>query len=405
MGNQCTKPNNRSTGRSPSPSNPESSSNSDVSPDLSSYQTACEEDPELQRFDSALQARASLALNSIAVNTDYRSLSLESLREVTLCFLDMNQGVVNFILESKKDIWKDPDIFDLVKDYLDNSIHIMNFCTSLDDCLERAHDSQSIILVALTKFENETNGNEGDSKLLFTDTLEQLKSFTAAGDPFTAKFFSSFHSVYLQQEALLTKLKSKKNKLDKKLSRVKTWKRVSNIIFATVFVSAIICSIVAAAVTAPPIVTALAAAASVPLGTVGKWINSMWNKYEDELKREREILTSMQAGSFVVIQDLEHIRVLADKLQIIFEGLLHNADFAIRGTDAVTSAMEEVKKNVNGFSETIEVLSQHAKKCNQDIRMARAVILRKIVSQPSSSNQGFDGIDSIKEGMLHHQGM
>ncbi|XP_060175639.1 UPF0496 protein 1-like [Lycium barbarum] len=381
MGNQCTKPNNHS------PPRPEISSNCEVSPDLSSYQSACEEDPELQRFDSLLQSRASLALNSIAVNMlDYRSLSLDSLREVTSCFLDMNQGVVSFILESKKDIWKDPDIFDLVKDYLDSSIHIMNFCTSLDDCLERAHNSQSIILVALTKFENERN--EGDSKVLFLETLEQLKSFQAAGDPFTAKFFSSFHSVYLQQEALLSKLKSKKSKLDKKLSRVKTWKRVSNIIFATVFVSAIICSIVAAAVTAPPIVTALAAAASVPLGTVGKWINSMWKKYEDELKREREVLTSMQAGSFVVIQDLEHIRVLADKLQIIFEGLLSSSDFAISGSDAVTSAMEEVKKNVNGFSETIDVLSQHAKKCNQDIRMARAVILRKIVSQASSSNQG-----------------
>ncbi|XP_055835785.1 UPF0496 protein 1-like [Solanum dulcamara] len=384
MGNQCTKPNNHSPRRPPSPAKPES----DVSPDLSSYQSACEEDPELGRFDSTLQARTSLALNSIAVNTDYRSLSLESLREVTLCFLDMNQGVVNFILESKKDIWKDPDIFDLVKDYLDSSIHIMNFCASLDDCLERARNSQSIILVALTKFENEINVNEGDSNLLFSETLEQLKSFKAAGDPFTAKFFSSFHSVYMHQNALLTKLKSKKSKLDKKLNRVKTWKRMSNIIFATVFVSAIICSIVAAAVTAPPMVTALAAAASVPLGTVGKWINSMWKKYEDELKKERDILTSMQACSFVVIQDLEHIRVLADKLQIIFEGLLHSADFAISGADAVTSAMEEVKKSVNGFSETIEVLSQHAKKCNQDIRMARAVILRKIVSQPSSSNQG-----------------
>ncbi|MCD9638941.1 hypothetical protein HAX54_023164 [Datura stramonium] len=56
--------------------------------------------------------------------------------------------------------------------------------------------------------------------------------------------------------------------------------------------------------------------------------------------------------------------------EIIFEGLLHSADFAIKGTDAVTCAIEEVKKNVNGFSETIEVLSQHAKKCNQNIRMA-----------------------------------
>ncbi|XP_025883990.1 UPF0496 protein 1 [Solanum lycopersicum] len=380
MGNECTKPKKQSRAAKPE--------SDGVSPDLSSYESACEEDPELGRFDSALKARTSLALNSIAVNSDYNSLSLESLRDVTLCFLDMNQGVVNFILESKKDIWKDPDIFDLVKDYLDSSIHIMNFCSSLDDSLERARNSQSIIQVALTKFENEINGNQGDSQLLFTETLQQFKSFKAAGDPFTAKFFSSFQAVYTHQNALLTKLKSKMSKLDKKLNRVKTWKRVSNIIFATVFVSAIICSIVAAAVTAPPMVTALAAAASVPLGTVGKWINSMWNKYEDELKRDRGILNSMEAGTFLVIQDLVNIQVLVDKLQIIFEGLLHSANFAINGADSVTSAMEEVKKNVNGFSETIELLSDHAKKCSQDISMARTVILRRIVSQPSSSNQG-----------------
>ncbi|KAJ8541802.1 hypothetical protein K7X08_002618 [Anisodus acutangulus] len=86
---------------------------------------------------------------------DYKSLSLDSLRKVTLCCLDMNQEAANFILASEKDNLKDTELLDLVKDYLESSKHIMNFCSSLEYCLDRARSSQSIILVALQNFQNE----------------------------------------------------------------------------------------------------------------------------------------------------------------------------------------------------------------------------------------------------------
>ncbi|CAH9110982.1 unnamed protein product [Cuscuta epithymum] len=367
----------------------------DISADFRSYLSACETDPEFRAFDSKLQDRTTRAIHSVAVNLDRRTLSLDSLREVTACFHDMNHQVVNFILESKRDVWKDPDLLDLVKEYLDNSRHVMNFCTALESCLHRVHYSHSILKFALQKFEEETaqiRDPGADPTRIYSKTLEQLKLFKDAGSPFTDKFFSLFRVIYEKQESMLKKLKEKKRRLDKKLRRRKCWRRISNAIFATIFVSAIICSIVAAAVTAPPVVAALAAASSVPLGSVGKWINNLWKKYEIEVKRERDMVGEMEAWSeYVVIQDLQNINALVDKFEIEIEGLLFTADFTMMQTDGIGVAMEDIRKNVDGFMETAGLLNVHADECRKHIRMARAVILQKINEQPSGSSGGSSG--------------
>ena len=57
----------------------------------------------------------------------------------------------------------------------------------------------TLILVVLSKSGNETYANQRDSKLIFSETSEQLESSKAAGDPFPTKFFSPFQSVYVHQ--------------------------------------------------------------------------------------------------------------------------------------------------------------------------------------------------------------
>ncbi|KAL2504810.1 UPF0496 protein [Abeliophyllum distichum] len=357
---------------------------------LSSYEAACRDDPDLRNFDSTLQARTSRAINSIAVSLDVKSVSLDSLRDVTECLLEMNQGVVKIILQNKRDIWKNKELSDLVDDYFENSLQTLDFCTALESCLKRASHIQSIVNVALRKFEEEHVGDsEHGSVKNYSKTLEELRSFRGAGDPFTEEFFNLFNSVYRQQILMLEKLQAKKRKLDKKLGKLKAWRKVSNVIFVVAFASVLICSVVAAAVSAPPVLTALAAAASVPLGSMGKWLNSIWKKYENELMGQREILLSMQIGNYIMIKDLDGIRVLVDKFQIKIEALLANADFAMRGDEAVVIAVEEIKKNVNEFMKTIQDLNEHADRCSRETRMARALILRRIMDHPNGSNQNF----------------
>lgn len=375
------------------PARTTSNSNTEATPgeaDLSSYEAACQGDTDLRTFDSNLQVRTRQAINSIAVGLEVRSLSLDSLREVTECLLEMNQEVVKIILQNKKDIWKNKELSDLVDDYFENSLQMLDFCIALDSCLKRAGHIESIINVALRVFEEEHNSIPGEGGVKsYSRTLEELRNLKGMGGPFTEEFFKMFSTVYNQQILMLEKLQAKRKQLDKKLGRMRTWRRVSNVIFVVAFASVLICSVVAAAITAPPVVTALAAAAAVPLGSMGKWLNTIWKKCEKELRGQREIITSMQIGSYIVIKDLDSIRVLVDQFQIKIEALLGNADFALRQDGAVVIAVEEIRTKVSDFMKIIQDLSEHADKCTRETKMARALILRRIINHPSSSNQDF----------------
>lgn len=343
--------------------------------ELNLYEAACRLDVDLQSFDSALQERTHTIIASLAAGVEVRALSFNSLREVTGCLLEMNQGVVKVILESKEDIWKNRELFELVEEYFDNSLKTLDFCTALEKCLKRARDDQLLIHVALHQFEEE------NEEVRYSKTLEELKNFKDSGDPFTDEFFQIFQQVYMHHVLMLERLQSKKTKLDKKLKCINTWRKVSSIIFAATFAAVLICSVVAAAMAAPPVAAALAAATSIPLGSMGKWIDSLLKNYENAVKGQREIVLRMNVGTYVTIKDLDNIRVLIDRLEIEIESLLANADFAIN-EGAVKIAMEEIKKKLDSFMKNIEELGIHTDNCSRDIRKARTVILQRIIKHP-----------------------
>ncbi|XP_068316977.1 UPF0496 protein At4g34320-like [Pyrus communis] len=346
---------------------------------LSSYEAACKLDADLQTFDMNLQTRTNHVISTIAAGVEVRALSFDSLKEVTGCLLEMNQEVVKVILECKKDIWKNQELFELVEEYFENSLQTLDFCTALEKCLKRARDSQLLILVALQRFEEETEMGGGQ----YTRTLEELKNFKAIGDPFTEEFFQIFQSIYKQQILMLEKLQMRKNKLDKKLKCINAWKKVTGMIFVATFAAVLICSVVAAAMAAPPVAAALSAASSIPVGSMGNWIDSLWKNYENVLRGQKEVISSMQVGTYVAIKDLDNIRVLVDRLEIDIESLLHNAIFAI-DEEAVKVAIEEIKKKLGVFMKNVEDLGTQADICSRDIRKARTVVLQRIIKHSNN---------------------
>lgn len=348
--------------------------------DLSSYEAACVKDPNLQSFDESIKEHTNRVISSLATGVEGRSLSFNSLREVTDSLLEMNHEVVKVILDCKRDIWGNKDLFALVNDYFDNSLQTLEFCNSLEKCLRRARENQVMVKSVITYFEEEVqNGLEGGTCV---KTLQELGNFKDAGDPFTEEFYLLFQSVYTQQATMLKKLQIRKRKLDKKLKSLKSWKRVSNAIFLAAFVSVLIFSVVAASIAAPPVVTALAAALVVPLGSVGKWCNSLFKGYEKAIKGQREVVSSMQLGTYISLKDLDNIRVLTNKLELQLESLLQNADFALKNEDVIKLAIDEIKKNIETFSETLETLSANADKCSRQIRKARTVVIQNIIKRP-----------------------
>lgn len=353
--------------------------------ELNSYEEACRIDPEIQTFDAGLQQRTSRVISNFAANVQLRSLSFETLREVTGSLFDMNEDVVRIILDCKKDIWKNSELFELVEDYFENSLHTLDFCTALEKCLKNARDSQLIVQLALQSFDEEdaAGASEESGKKRYEKTLAELRHFKATGDPFTDEFFQTFQSVYGQQLAMLEKLHQRKNKLGKKLKSVRAWRKVSCIIFASAFAALLICSVVAALVAAPPIAAALAAASSIPLGSMGKWFDSMWKDYQDALNSEKELIGSMHARTFIVIADLDSIRILVNRLEDQLRSLLENAEFAFRDEESVSFGIQEIRKKMGVFMKCIEDLVQQADRCSRDIRRARTVVLQRIIKQPN----------------------
>lgn len=352
--------------------------------ELSSYEAACQLDPELQSFDTALQERTNRVFSTLALGVEFRSLSFNSLKEVTGSLLEMNQEVVNVILECKEDIWKNPDLSDVVREYFENSLQILDFCTALEKCLNNARDSQLIIQVALRRFEEEEEEKEveEDGKKKYVRTVEELRHFKAAGNPFTEEFVQMFQSVYMQQLSMLQKLKQRKNKVDRKLKKIKAWRKVSCIIFAATFTTILICSVVAAAVAAPPVAAALAAAVSIPVGSMGKWINSLFKKYQQAVEEQNEILRSMNVSTYIVVKDLDSIRVLVERLELQINALLDNADFVLRDEEAVRFGIKGIKEKLEVFMKSMDDLGGQVDRCSRNIRKARTVVLQKIIKYP-----------------------
>ncbi|XP_078430798.1 UPF0496 protein 1-like [Wolffia australiana] len=343
--------------------------------ELSSYEAACRLDPEIESFDTTLQQRTSRVIFTLSTGVAVRSLSFESLKEVTSCLLEMNQEVVKIILSCKNDVWKSPKLFDLVEEYFENSLQTLDFCTALEKCLKKARDGQLILHVALQRFGAETNKNAA--------TLAELRRFKESDDPFDEEFFRVFQQVYSQHLAMLDKLQLSKKKLDRKLRSAMAWRRVSSIIFATAFAAVLICSVVAAAVAAPPVAAALAAATSIPLGSMGKWFDSLWEKYQEALKAQKELVNTMQVGSFVAIKDLDSIRVLVDQLELQLSSILRSVELALGGEEAVEMAVADIRAKLGSFMKSVEDLGAQADRCSREIRRARTVVLQRIIKHPN----------------------
>lgn len=341
--------------------------------ELRAYEETCKVDPDVKNFDEALQERTGRTIHALANGVEVRCVSLETLRETVNCLLEMDQEVVKVLLDCKEDIWNNRDLFELVEEYFENSIQTLDFCTVLENCLRKARQNQLFIQNALQQIPSEGPPLEAQSKKM----LDELTNFKTAGSPFSEDFFKHFDSVYRRHIQMLEKLQLQKKRLDKKLRNVRAWRKVSSILFGATFAAVLICSVVAAAIVSPHIAAAIAD--MVPIASRGKWIDSYWKKYEETIKAQRETVTTMEVGTFIVIKDLDSIRVLVDNLEDKISSILRDIDLCSREEDALRLGIEEIKQKQESFMKAMEDLSQHVDNCSRNIRKARTVLVQKMI--------------------------
>ncbi|CAL0313373.1 unnamed protein product [Lupinus luteus] len=101
---------------------------------------------------------------------------------------------------------------------------------------------------------------------------------------------------------------------------------------------------------------AIVVASAVPIGSMGKWIDTVFKNNEDELKAHNEVTISMRVHTQdVVIKSLDNIRELIHRLKIEIQSLLQNVDFAIE-EEAMKVAIEDIKKKLIVIMNNIEDL-------------------------------------------------
>ncbi|XP_071739040.1 UPF0496 protein At2g18630-like [Rutidosis leptorrhynchoides] len=323
-------------------------SNSDLNPDSTSYLS----------FDSSLQDGTTRVITTLAAAVEVRSLSLNPLRQLTGSLLDIKQDVVTVILNCRKDIWDDHQLFLLVKDYFELTLQTLDFCTSLNNCLKEFRSTLSVFELAIDRY------NAGTNHLT---TIEQFKEFKELDRPFTNEFFGRFESVNNKQITLLKSLRGQRGKVDKKLKSTENWRKLSIMVFAIAFIAGFFWLVMVTSISAPPLVMALMPllilTVAAQLGwSMGKWVNSLWDKYEKVFRDQMEIIIAMDVGSNVAIKYLDKVKVHVDKLGEYMETMLKNVDFAIndKGQEAMGMVVDEMKSTMNVFAKTIGDLSEHS---------------------------------------------
>ncbi|XVE87255.1 hypothetical protein DITRI_Ditri18aG0101900 [Diplodiscus trichospermus] len=354
--------------------------------DLSSYEAACKHDQALKHFDVSLHERTNHVILMLSTGSDVGSLPFDALKEVIEYLFQTNQNVAQIVLERQDDIRKNKDLSSLVVEYFENSKKTLEFCAALENCLERAQNKQSIIQLAAEYFQEEVGLQVGTDEKKFVKTLEELRNFKAAEEPFTEEFFQLFDAVRQQQKSMLGKLLARKRKIDKKWKCLKTWKTVLNILFAATFFSVLIFSVVAVAIAAPPVVVALAGAMEVPIVSVGAWCNMLWTRYENELKGQEELINTLKDGARLTFEDMINIKALVSQLEDKMRPLSAAADFALGEEDEVKLAIDEIKKKLDVFVENVKELGQKAEMCSRDIKVASTVVFQKMTRKPSGTS-------------------
>ncbi|VVB04309.1 unnamed protein product [Arabis nemorensis] len=200
-----------------------------------SYTSTCKEDFNLRSFDSLLHQRTNRLISVLRAEGETQFLSLNSHIEVCGFLLELSEDVVRVIIESKEDVWKNKDLMSLVNAYFKSTAKTLDFFNTVENWVKRTEISQLIIRFAVKQFETEDLG--GNKKKKYAKTLEELNKFKNVGDVFGDEFVTQYKSVYEQQVLLLEELRKMKVKLDKKQRNAKIWKTLSNVVFATAYVS------------------------------------------------------------------------------------------------------------------------------------------------------------------------
>lgn len=344
------------------------------SQDFTSYEAACREDEDVRRVDTNLKAKTGKVLSKFAGGSQ-PSLSFGLLTEVTTSLSELDWIVLEVILDCKDDVWKDKDLFPLVKDFFNNSLATLEFCTATEGSMKRAKDIHSFLQSAIDHIPADRVPNDQEVRE-FSGALDW---FEREGNPFGAEFIQKLEAVQEKHTSMLERLRDKRRELDRKLSHAKIWSKVTSILFGAAVAAVCICTVLAAVIAAPPAaVVALASASSV--SAMGEWVKSLWRKYAERIREQIELIKRMDKGIVVEIQELKSIRVMAIHLEKELSDIIADINFIGEHKDvtALRLSVQDITTRNASFVKELEDMLSHVDHVRDRILRARTAVLHFI---------------------------
>lgn len=351
-------------------------------PNLISYTTACEEDPELKSFGSSLDQRFSKLNGSLT--TEF--FSLNAVKSVCGFLVEMNQNLAESII-ANVDLLKNEELRSLVDLYYESSTSTLDLFNTVGNCTNKAKLSILIIRIAIQQFKKESMDTEiGGNKKKYAETLEELNNVKARGDPFGDEFKDQLKSVRAEHLKLLEKVHELVMKLEKQQGKLKRRRRLMTIFFSTMVFSFLAVEMCSNIVAVPSLAQGTAFGLNLLMTPLGLYLNEMMKNREKDLDRQKEVVNIMEKNTNVNIQWTNTINSLVEKLTTSLSLILGSMELAVvkREEEAAKPLVEAILKEVDAFASTIQEFGEAVGKCISCVASGKLQVLEHITKSMSS---------------------
>ncbi|CAN7129827.1 hypothetical protein BRARA_G02833 [Brassica rapa] len=351
-------------------------------PNLISYTTACEEDPELKSFGSSLDQRFSKLNGSLT--TEF--FSLNAVKSVCGFLVEMNQNLAESII-ANVDLLKNEELRSLVDLYYESSTSTLDLFNTVGNCTNKAKLSILIIRIAIQQFKKESMDTEiGGNKKKYAETLEELNNVKARGDPFGDEFKDQLKSVRAEHLKLLEKVHELVMKLEKQQGKLKRRRRLMTIFFSTMVFSFLAVEMCSNIVAVPSLAQGTAFGLNLLMAPLGLYLNEMMKNREKNLYRQKEVANIMEKNTNVNIQWTKTINSLVGKLTTSLSLILGSMELAVvkREEEAAKPLVEAILKEVDAFASTIQEFGEAVGKCISCVASGKLQVLEHITKSMSS---------------------
>ncbi|WOL04039.1 UPF0496 protein 1-like [Canna indica] len=290
----------------------------------------------------------------------------------------------------KKVIQRRPDSKKITEDYRNSIVPRINlWLSNIDRGLKTIRSGViSTICAALSIYWQEKEKKRHNHRIhlkkkprkaknAYAETVAKLNKLVEIADFSNVELQSTLRDL---QEAM-GKLRSRKKQLEKRLQSRKWWHKACSIFLTIMVIDILVLSVVLVATGAGPLVIASATVATTAMKAVEPIINSVLEDKEKVLEDEKETIEIMRDGEYTVVQELENIRYLEDRLgSDIYELLKYYLETAQQSAtkEAVEVAMTELEKKIGEVENLILELNRKVNECRNELQLFKSKFMEVI---------------------------